>query len=76
MIITVLSLLGCRRFKFIFVLQILQFKRILKETSSRGSVSLSPIPVGCLQLVWAELEKDTYTLLEYKLIPNFSKLNS
>lgn len=79
MIVTVLSLLGCRRFTCIFFsFKFCNLKELFKNPESRRSVSLSLIPVGCLQLVLAEdeLEKDTYMLLEYKLIPNFSKLNS
>lgn len=62
---------------YIFSFKFCNLKELFKNPESR-SVSLSLIPVGCLQLVLAEdeLEKDTYMLLEYKLIPNFSKLNS
>lgn len=78
MIVTVLNLLGCRRFTFkFFSFKFCNLKELFKNPVSRGSVSSSLIPVGCLQLVWAEdeLEKGTYMLLEDKLIPNFSKSN-
>lgn len=43
---------------------------------TQESVSLSTIPVGCLQLLWVEDEPEegTYMLLEHKLFSNFSKL--
>lgn len=79
MIIMVLNLPGCRRFIFdFFSFRFSYLKKFFKKPESRGSVSLSLTPVGCLQLAWAEGEVANYTymFLEYKLIPNFSKSHS